>query len=404
MAGVSILSAAILVLVLSAASALGAQGIDPRRVSVLYTGDHYPGITPYPAMKQDAMIVVTPVQASYIHYAGISAEDIKKSMRVYMARTYAEYVDKYDVMILSDAEMRVFTLGQVLWFADGVRDHGIGLLMVGGWESFGGSWTASPVEEVLPVSFPQNIWVSGYIKIEILPEAFENEFIKTLPYDPLPEYMRVGTDGNMVELKRGAELLAKWKVHTLQYEDPPCYVTWEVEKGRTYAMCHDWTPGGGLVMSRWDYYRDYAINLMLYLAGRDLPEDPFTVHRYRETISNVALGKNLLLSLMEFVESLGGSSIPIATEVGSMDEIVSQAQMHYLDKDYTVALALSEDAFGRLKEIEELAVKVKNDALFWVYTIEWLVVTGVALVSGVVLWFIMVRRSLYREVGVTRSL
>ena len=41
--------------------------MDPRRISVLYTGDPYPGITPYPAMVEDAFIDATPVQASYIH-------------------------------------------------------------------------------------------------------------------------------------------------------------------------------------------------------------------------------------------------------------------------------------------------------------------------------------------------
>jgi len=389
--------------ILLSGNVLGAQGIDPRRVSVLYTGDPYPGVTPYLSMKEDALTIVTPVQASFIHYAGISGEDIKKSMRIYMARTYREYVDKYDVMILSDSYKGVFTSEQTFWFRDGVLDHGIGLLMVGGWESFGGSWTDSPVEEVLPVSFPNDIWVSGYIPIEVTPEGYDNEFISSLPYKPLPEYMRVGTDGNMVELKSGSTLLARWRVKAMLYEDPPCYVTWRVGSGRTFAMCHDWTPGGGWVMSRWDYYRDFSINLMLYLAGRSLPSGHMEIHEYRKLIHELALSKSMLYSLLEFVESFGGNSGPIDDRVGELDLVVSDAQELYLDHEFAEALANVQEAMSTMREIEALAVELKDEALFWVYLVEWLSVTGVSLLSGTVVWFIMVQRRLYREVQVTRS-
>jgi hypothetical protein len=275
--------------------------------------------------------------------------------------------------------------------------------MVGGWESFGGSWTDSPVEEVLPVSFPNDIWVSGYIPIEVTPEGYENEFMSSLPYKPLPEYMRVGTDGNMVEQKTGSTLLTRWKVKAMQYEDPPCYVTWKVEAGRTFAMCHDWTPGGGWVMSRWDYYRDYSINLMLYLAGRSLPSGHLEIHEYRKFIHELALSKSMLYALLEFVESFGGNSGPIDDSIGELDLIVSDAQELYLEHEFSEALANAQDAMARMREIEALAVELKNEALFWVYLVEWLSVTGVSLLSGTVVWFIMVQRRLYREVKVTRS-
>jgi len=394
---------AVLFLLLGVPCVVGAKGLDPRRVGVLYTGDPYPGVTPYLSMKEDAFTVVTPVQASYIHYAGISSEDIRKSMRTYMARTYQDYIDKYDVLILSDSFRGVFSNEQTYWFRDGVLEEGMGLLMVGGWESFGGSWTGSPVEEVLPVSFPSNIWVSGSIRIEVTEQGYRNEFIQSLPYKPLPEYMRIGTDGNYVIQKEGSELLARWIVKTNQYENPPCYVTWAIGKGRTFAMCHDWTPAGGWIMSRWDYYRDYSINLMLYLAGRTLPNDPVQVHEYRRIIHDLAIGRSTLFSLIEFVESFGGSGRAIDEEILTLDEIVAGAKESYLNHDWAEALTTAEAAMDKLGEIEQLAVKVKNDALFWVYVVEWLSVTGVSLLAGTVLWLLMVRRALYREVKVTRG-
>ncbi len=383
----------------------GAQWADPRRVVVLYTGDPYPGVTPYLSMKEDAFIVVQPVQASSMHYAGITWDDIRRSMRVYMARTYEEYVDKYDVTILSDSNRMAFTSAQISWFKNSVLDHGMGLLMVGGYESFAGgfghpSWKASPVEDVLPVEIPTGAitWVSGNVPIAV--GDYDNEFIASLPYRPLPEYTRIGTDGNYVIRKQGSDLLAYWV--SAKYDDPPCYVTWKIGKGRTYAMCHDWTPGGGWLMSQWDYYRDYSVNLMLYLSGRPLPTDHLVVHQYRRLIHHIAIGKNTLLSLMGFVESFGGNPRPIDEQLIYLDSMVGDAREDYLDHNFDLALSKVQGAFEKLKSIEELSVRIKDEALFWVYMVQWLSVMGVSMFCGVLLWTLMVRRRLFHEVKVTR--
>ena len=403
-------AASIIILLLIIAGVHGASNLDPRKVGVLYTGDPYPGVTPYISMKEDAFVVVTPVQGSRQHYAGITWEDIHKSLRVYMPRTYPDYIANYDVMILSDTNKRIFTDAQHYWLRDGVIDEGMGLLMVGGYESFGAGfghpdWSNSLVESVLPVTVPigGEDWISTEYQrgIYITTEGFENEFVKSLPYDPTPDYLRSGTDGNIVVKKEGATVLARWT--SGKYDDPPCYTTWDIGEGRTYAMCHDWTPGGGWLMSRWDYYRDYNVNLMLYLAGMELSSDYQVVHKYRENIHKLAIGKSTLFSLIEFVESFGGNSREIDEEITFLEEMVADSKEDYLDHEFEIALGKSETAIGKLKEVEELALRVKDEALFWVYLIEWLSVSGMSMISGVVLWTLMVRRRLYREVGVTRG-
>jgi hypothetical protein len=52
-------------------------------------------------------------------------------------------------------------------------------------------------------------------------------------------------------------------------------------------------------------------------------------------------------------------------------------------------------------ELNGKAIEVKEHALLWVYLIEWLSVTSVALIAGSFLWMVMIRRRLYREVGTT---
>jgi uncharacterized membrane protein len=385
--------------------AFGATGIDPRKVSVLYTGDPFPGITPYLSMREDAFVSVVPVQGSREHYAGITWEDIHKSIRVYMPRTYQDYLDTYDVVILSDTNIRIFTPDQHYWLRDGVLDDGMGLVMVGGLETFAAgfghiSWSGSLTEEILPVTIPTGSpdWVSGNVQLEVVNP--DHEFIGSLPYDPVPEYMKIGTDGNLAFLKDGATLLARWI--SPKFDNPPCYVTWDIGRGRTYAMCHDWTPGGGYWMSRWDYYRDYAVNLMLFMAQRDLPSEYATVHTYRESIHVLAIGRSNLFSLIEFVESFGGNARAIDEEITTLEDTIGEAREHYLDHDFPVALEGAEAALEGMRDVEELAVRIKNEALLWVYVIEWLSVSGVSLFAGVLLWTLMVRRKMYREVVTTR--
>ena len=57
-----------------------------------------------------------------------------------------------------------------------------------------------------------------------------------------------------------------------------------------------------------------------------------------------------------------------------------------------------------MDRVEDEAVKAKNQALLWIYAIEWLVVTGTLMIGGFILWSLMVRRKLYREVDVSRVL
>jgi len=47
-------------------------------------------------------------------------------------------------------------------------------------------------------------------------------------------------------------------------------------------------------------------------------------------------------------------------------------------------------------------MQLKDQAMLWIYLIEWSVVTATFALGGIVLWSLMVRRKLYREVQETR--
>lgn len=50
----------------------------------------------------------------------------------------------------------------------------------------------------------------------------------------------------------------------------------------------------------------------------------------------------------------------------------------------------------------EKAMKAKDKALLWIFIVERAVVSATSMVAGSILWTLLVRRRLYKEVGQTR--
>ncbi len=381
-----------------------AQARSDLRVGVLYTGDPYPGHTPYIHMKVEPMLVVTPVQASRDHYAGISGKDILRAIRVYMPRTYEALLQTYDVVIISDSNVGSFTIEQLKWFKKGVGEDGLGLVMIGGHETFGSAtgnpdWGATPVGDVLPVDTFWGEYHDG--KVEIVEK--DHEFIRSLPWRPDLDFLQRYAS-NIVEARPGTKVLARSKIEDggrfSGYENP-FFSTWEFQEGRTFAMTGDWTPGGGVVFLRWEYLPDFATNLMLYCAKRTIPEDLDLVHTVRTRLASIGYRRIIIDSLVDFVEKFGANPKKILAVIGDLEEVRAEAAMLYLEQDFDEALAAADRALELMDEAEHVSDKVKDDALLWVYLTEWLTVSGTCMVVAFVLWTLMIRRGLYREVRTT---
>ena len=126
------------------------------------------------------------------------------------------------------------------------------------------------------------------------------------------------------------------------------------------------------------------------------------VHDYRSLVSDYTIQKSLLTSLLDFAEIFGADSSGIYTKVSQTEEYRSEAAQEYLDRDFATAHDTMQEAMSSLKALDEDAMKLKDRALFWVYVVQWLATTGVFMIAIIVLWSLMVRRSLYREVKTTK--
>jgi hypothetical protein len=150
------------------------------------------------------------------------------------------------------------------------------------------------------------------------------------------------------------------------------------------------------------YAADIMINEIIFSTGRELPDDVVLVHNLRNRLFHYRSSTAVTLSFLEFIDRFGADTTTIAAKMTDVSLKATDAQQLYLDQDYSGSLALLETVIDEMESLMDDALRLKDQALLWIYVIEWMTVTGVFLVAGFTLWTLMIRRKLYREVSVTR--
>ncbi len=152
----------------------------------------------------------------------------------------------------------------------------------------------------------------------------------------------------------------------------------------------------------WEYYGDFSSNMMIYLDRRPVPQDVDLVHSVRSKAFEIRTRSSLLLNLLEFIESFGANTQGVMKDIDSINDMITEARQHYTELRFEEVLETYREAGELLAMVEEQGVTLKDRALLWVYVIEWLAVTGTMLAAGFILWSLMVRRRLWREIAVTK--
>lgn len=368
------------------------------RLRLLYIGDCVSGMhMPTEAMRADPTFSLTLVPAS-----GWLVERlrIQRMLRVYLPRTLKALEESYDLILLSDADPRNLRTEILSWFKNSVSESGLGLVMVGGAESFGGgtsrpfSWEDTSVAEVLPVKMFFQQEADDVFKTVVLDE--NDPLMKSLPWETSPVFL----GANVVEPRQGSRYIAKLKGVSIEN---PYIVWWDFNAGRTLAFTPDWTPYYGMEFIKWRYYGDAVSNIMYYTCGLVLPADPELVSELRRHFKLYHAQRSYLVSLAEFLDSFGANPAPLEAEIVEIEKLRIKAEEEYLRQDYQTSLQTVQAMLEAINSQHERAVEIRKRALLWVYLIEWSVVTATFMVTGVALWTLMVRRRLYKEVSITST-
>jgi hypothetical protein len=334
---------------------------------------------------------------------------LARFLRIYWPRSYQQILDTYDVIYSAASSGPLgFQPAWSLWFRDAVVEEGLGFGETGGSGSFGGQkqfpgWIGTPMEDIYPVELvhspgeePAGGILPKIVGLNIL--RAEDPFLGSLPTETIPKapFEWINQGG----IKPGATTV----IVRDAYPDWPVYAHIEVGKGRTVGwLPFVYTVGGYFGnFAYWEYFPDFLINFIYFTAGVEMPDDPLTVHRIRTILQEFDARRQFLIDIIEFASMFGASSAPLERLVAESSEYEAAIRDLYVEQRYEETWSIAEEARVRLAELEIEAMKLKEDALLWVYVIEWVMVTATALTSGSVLWLLMVRKRVYREVHETR--
>ena len=337
---------------------------------------------------------------------------ISRAMRMYMPRNYEQLLNERDTVILVEAPCgntqypeACFDPKWISWLVRGVQAEGLSLSMWGGDASFGGgalgykSWSDTMLDAILPLVSLGDYNPSGQAAIHRPCFSDPKHPLAALPWESSPPVELL----NKVVLKSGATLLAEAAARNLRY---PWIAWWRSGEGKVVGDAQVFGSMGTTNRFReeWKWYQDFIIYLTYSATDKPIPEDINRAHRIREEINTHISKTSMLISLLDFVEKFGARTVGLYAELEAINDLEKVAEQYYRRDDYETASEIFEEVHGAWNDLNTKTIKVKEKALFWVYLIEWLAVSGVALFSGVFLWMIMIKRRLYREIGTTRML
>ena len=107
---------------------------------------------------------------------------------------------------------------------------------------------------------------------------------------------------------------------------------------------------------------------------------------------------------LEFADRFGANMGGIWSSLAEVGEMRNQAEAAYLDHEYGETVGIIDEAKDLINGLAGDAIELKDRALLWTYLIEWFAVAGTLIISGEILYMVMVRKRLYRESGLTRAI
>jgi hypothetical protein len=156
------------------------------------------------------------------------------------------------------------------------------------------------------------------------------------------------------------------------------------------------------VKRTWRYLPDYIFNHLCFVTGLPFPDDLELTHEVRALFASLGKQSRMVISVLEFIDKFGANTRQFEVILAGLKDEKEVAENAYLEGDLNGAADMMRELNDRVVEMSNEMMKAKDRAMFWIFVIEWLSVTATGMFCGFVLWSLMVRRRLYREVGETR--
>jgi hypothetical protein len=338
---------------------------------------------------------------------GFGMRDLERAVRLYFPRTYRE-MQAYDYIMLLSPEFYILNPTQDLWMHDRIQEGAGGFNDASVFSMVAqihNSWAQSLTQGAFPNDAPAVVARGGGGASPA--EAYRVVINRDFPEPVLTPFVEygvedvVGLTSRYIIARDGAGVMA-WQVDNFPGHGlVPFLVEWDYGEGRSV------TCGSIVATVTWfgydnPYAADIITNLALYATQRGLIEDVDVFHRLKLGFREFKDRMNMLVALLDFVDRFGANLQGLQREVLELEGLRTLAREQYLDQDFAGCWATLDASFSRFVDAEGMAKETKEAALLWVYAVEWLATTAALLFSSFVLWSLMVKRRLYRQVRTTR--
>ncbi|MBU7004443.1 MAG: hypothetical protein HXS50_02665 [Theionarchaea archaeon] len=335
-------------------------------------------------------------------HAWSMGEEAFRQLRLYLPRTIDVLRENFDVIVEDGMDASHLRPEFHEWMPIAVEEEGLGFLMADDSSSFATSgrhtsWYLYPIGEVLPVSDVAQILREQHAyRIVPTPGNEDHPLMRSIPWNEIKIWAH-----NRPDPKEGSVVLAKMSEEIIYNIGKPVLVYWDWGKGRSIAYVHKW--GGSTPdFYRWKWGIDVLSHVIYFAARVDIPEDLELVHQLRTLFNNFHFKRSYLISTMDFADKFGANLADIEVELIDINEEKKEADRLYIIQELIESEQAMESVITDLDALTLRVLDAKDRALFWIFMIEWLVVTGTSMFAGFMIWTLMVRRRLYKEVKVTR--
>ena len=361
---------------------------------------------PAPVWVSDPRISYYPVPS----HAWSIGEEAFRNLRLYLPRT-EEKLAEFDIIVEDGMDAKDLPTNFHHWMARAVQEYGLGLLMADDSSSFATSgrhtsWYMYPIGEVLPVEDVPEIFYPEHSFHIVVEERYrEHPLMRNIPWGEV----RVWAHNRPTE-KQGATVLARMSPELPCNRNKPVLVYWDYGEGRAMAYVHKWSaapcaPGdiaGSVDFYKWKWHFDVLCHLVYFTSKSSIPEDLALVHSIRVLFDSYHYRRAYLISSMDFADKFGANLAPIEKKLGEVVQLKRQTDLEYISMDLDNCHSHLCTLVDRLDELTAEVLRAKDRAVLWIFIAEWLTVAGTSMITGFVLWTLMVRRRLYREAGITR--
>jgi hypothetical protein len=383
--------------IIAMARGAGGQDGNRTRISAFVIGAVTPNYNPFVALfVEDPQFVY----GGYpITYPLGSYRERQKIARRYYPRTGRDLVENYEVMVFHEARIEHMSPRHFQDIHTAFTEEG----MVGA-SSPGMSWDTAWITTVLYELTPVTRYYD-YVRNSPYRVAFDKAREPVFaPFVELGIEKVIGENYHLMTPKEGSMVWADMKPNgwpwlvSMKSGGPSAGMMW------VFTGCFD-APWWGLAYGPRDhnpYVVDLVTNLLFHSLDIPLISDVHARREARRVLAGFQAQKLLVLHMMEWADNFGANILPLSERLTALEAEAQGAVDFYLEQDYVMTISHMESMNDKIIEITDHAVRLKNEALAWVYVTEWLVVSSVGMVAGVAVWSLMVRRRVYREVGATR--